>query len=123
MRVPIRSMIASRRLAVARGEVHRMWPGAVLDIVTLTWWRGVYWPIHDRLWPPLSPAEAHPVPGRRREQRRQDRQDEGLRPRRQAVEDRRVRLHRRTDHGQHGGEHAEHDELGLDRLRRLRGRR
>lgn len=56
----IRSMLAARRVAVERGELRRMWPGAAWDVTTLVWWRGIYWPVHDSLWPPVSHQEAHP---------------------------------------------------------------
>lgn len=47
----LRSMLAARRVAVTRGEVTRMWPGAAWDLVTLTWWRGIYWPVVERIAP------------------------------------------------------------------------
>lgn len=60
MRTLILNMLAARRSAVASGELRRMWPDAAWDAVSLVWWRGIFWPIHDRLWPPLTHAEAHP---------------------------------------------------------------
>lgn len=43
------ALLRSRRQAVDTGEVRRMWPDALLDLATVTWWRGVYWPIADRV--------------------------------------------------------------------------
>lgn len=45
----IRHTLTFRRAAVARGELARMWPGAALDVASLIWWRGIYWPVADRL--------------------------------------------------------------------------
>jgi len=34
-------LLAARRVAVKRGEVKRMWPGAIVDVIQLWWFRGV----------------------------------------------------------------------------------
>jgi hypothetical protein len=34
-------MLSARRIAITRGELKRMWPGAVWDVITLWWFRWV----------------------------------------------------------------------------------
>lgn len=36
-----RQMMTNRRVAIQRGELKRMYPGAIWDIITLWWFRGV----------------------------------------------------------------------------------
>lgn len=63
MSVPVRSLLANRRLAVARGELTRMWPGAAWDLATLVWWRGLWGPIRARLRGPSPDALYHSTTG------------------------------------------------------------
>lgn len=44
---------AARRDAIARGDrsirIRNVWPVVLVDIATLTFWRGLYWPIVERM--------------------------------------------------------------------------
>lgn len=54
-------LLASRRAAVAQGELSRVWPGAALDIVTLVWFRYTWHPIRDAFRGP-GPDEVYHSP-------------------------------------------------------------
>ncbi len=47
----VRGTPAARRGALARGDrsIRTVWPGALPDMASLAFWRGLYWPIVDRL--------------------------------------------------------------------------
>lgn len=48
----LREIPTLRAVAVERGELDSVWPGAAADIASLIVWRGLVWPVVDVLHPP-----------------------------------------------------------------------